>query len=440
MLELSYLERSGCMKYYISTLGCKVNTYESSVICDILTNAGFTKVSTPSLADICIVNTCTVTNTADNKSLKVVRQMYRYNENAIIVVCGCMAQKDASKVKNIPGVAVILGNRGKTKIVDYINEFLANKKQIIDISDLSNVPFENMKLNNFEHTRAFVKIQDGCNNFCSYCIIPYTRGNVRSKERKDVLEEVNNLVKQGHKEVVLTGIHTGNYGAEFDNYHLADLLLDILKIKGLERLRISSIEITELNDKVLDILKDNSILVDHLHIPLQSGSNHILKLMNRKYDKEYFIDKINKIRTIRPNISITTDIIVGFPGETEEDFLETIATAKTCKFSKIHVFPYSLREGTKAEQLPNHISEEVKKERVKKLIEISKELEIDYMNKFKGAKVIFIPETIKENYLYGHTGNYLYIRAKGCKEMLHKDIEVIVKKINYPYVDADIIS
>lgn len=428
------------MKYYISTLGCKVNTYESSVISDLLDNAGFIKESTPKNADVCIVNTCTVTNTADNKSLKIVRQMHRLNDKAIIVVCGCMSQKDTTKVKSIPNVAVILGNKNKSKIVDYINKYINDRKQIIDIYDLSNVPFENMKLNNFEHTRAFVKIQDGCNNFCSYCVIPYTRGSVRSKTKDDVLDEINTLVNNGHKEVVLTGIHTGNYGAEFKDYHLSDLLLDILKINGLERLRISSIEVTELNDKVLDIIKNNSVLVDHLHIPLQSGSDNILKLMNRKYDVAYFVNKIKQIRSIRPNISITTDIIVGFPGETEEDFLKTISTSEICGFSKIHVFPYSLREGTVAEQLPDHVSEDIKKERVKRLLQLSKNLEISYMNNFIGKEVVFIPEVIKDGYLYGHTGNYLYVKALGCKEILHQDVKVIINKVNYPFVEADIIG
>lgn len=426
------------MKYYIGTLGCKVNTYESNVIFDILKNEGYKEAKSMEEADILIANTCTVTNTADSKSLKLIRQMNRYNENAIIVVCGCMPQKSIAKVKNIPGVSIIIGNKNKTKIADYIKQYYNEKKQIIDIYDLSNVEFENMNLNNFNHTRAFVKIQDGCNNFCSYCIIPYTRGNVRSKKREDVLEEINNLVKNGHKEIVLTGIHTGNYGAEFNNYHLSDLLEEIVRIKGLERLRISSIEITELNDEVLKVLENEKILVDHFHVPLQSGSNAVLKRMNRKYDVAYFLNKLAEIRKIRPNVSITTDIIVGFPGETDEEFNETLETAIKCQFSKIHVFPYSLREGTKAESLPNHIDEKTKKERVKKLIDLSKKLEIEYMSKFLNREITFIPETIKDGYLYGHTGNYLYIKTKGCEELLYKDIKVTLKEIDYPYLLGEI--
>lgn len=426
------------MKFYIYTLGCKVNTYESNVMCDLLEKDGFIKVDDPKLADFIIVNTCTVTNTADNKSLKMVRQAHRLNNNAFIIVCGCMPQHSYEKVIGLENVGVIIGNKNKSKISQYIEEYLENKKQIIDIYDLSDVTFEEMKLNNFDKTRAFVKIQDGCNNFCSYCIIPYTRGNVRSKNPKEVLEEIETLVSKGHEEIVLTGIHTGHYGSEFENYNFADLLTDILKIKKLKRLRISSIEITEITNEIMDIIKNNPVLVDHMHIPLQSGSNLILKEMNRKYDKQYFINKIADLRKIRPNISITTDVIVGFPGETDELFNETIETIKTINFSKIHVFPYSRRTGTKADLMENQVSEEVKKDRVKVLMELSKSLEINYMNKFLNQSVEVIPEIEKDGYLYGHTGNYLYIKFIGCKELLHKTVKVDIEKIEYPYCISNI--
>ena len=305
---------------------------------------------------------------------------------------------------------------------------------MVDMHDVMNVPFESMMLNNFNKTRAFVKIQDGCNNFCSYCIIPYVRGNVRSKNKDDVIKEVKNLIKSGHKEIVLTGIHTGNYGVEFDNYDFAALLNDLVKIKGLERLRISSIEITELNDRVLDIIKNNHILVDHMHIPLQSGSDEVLKRMNRKYDKKYFMKKIDKIRSIRPDISITTDVIVGFPGETEDEFNETIDTIKKINFSKLHVFPYSKRDGTKSASMPNHIDDVTKKNRTKILIDISIELENNYINKFIGKKVIFIPEVENDGYIIGHTGNYLQIKCLGCMRDIGNDIEVTLLKNEYPYI------
>ena len=239
------------MKFYIYTLGCKVNTYESNVISDLLKDKGYKEVSNLEDADVYIINTCTVTNTADNKSLKTIRQAHRANPDALIIVCGCMSQHRSKDLVGMEGVSVVLGNKNKSKIAEYIEKYEKEKKQVVDIYDLTDVPFETMKLNNFDKTRAFVKIQDGCNNFCSYCIIPYTRGNVRSKKPEDVLEEIKTLVAGGHEEVVLTGIHTGHYGSEFEDYSFSDLLKDILKIKELKRLRISSIEITELDDEFL---------------------------------------------------------------------------------------------------------------------------------------------------------------------------------------------
>lgn len=421
------------MKFQIYTLGCKVNTYESNVMRDALLNKGYFEVGLKEKADITIINTCTVTNTADSKSMKVIRQAIRRNENAIIIVCGCLVQNKKEEVSKIDGVDIVIGNINKSKIVDYIEKYIEEKKQEVDVRNIMNTNFEPMMLNNFNKTRAFVKIQDGCNNFCSYCIIPYTRGNVRSKDKQSVLKEIQLLVDEGHKEVVLTGIHTGNYGAEFADYKFADLLKDIVKIDKLERLRISSIEITEINDDVMEVIKENNILVDHMHIPLQSGSDAVLKRMNRKYDKEYFINKIKKLRKIRPNISITTDVIVGFPGETKEEFEETIETIKKIEFTKLHVFPYSKREGTKAAIMDGQVDENIKKKRVKILLQLSKELEYNYMEKFIGKKVIFIPEIAKDEYIIGHTGNFLNVKYHGNKNDLNKDIEVKINNIEYPY-------
>lgn len=422
------------MKFYIYTLGCKVNTYESSVMRYNLLEAGYEESSNKEEADIYIINTCTVTNTSDNKSLKMIRQAIRENKDAIVVVTGCMSQIRYKELSKIEGIDIIIGSYGKNNIVNYIKEYHKNKKQIIDIKDLNLVDFESMNLNEFKHIRAFVKIQDGCENFCSYCIIPYSRGKVRSKEPRLVIDEIKNLIISGHKEIVLTGIHTGHYGSEFNNFNFYDLLSEIVKIEGLERLRISSIEMNEITDDIIKLFNENKILVDHLHIPLQSGSNSILKAMNRKYNKEQFINKINSIRNVRPNISITTDVIVGFPGETEELFNETIDTIKKVKFSKIHVFPYSRRSGTVADELPNQVDEKIKKDRVHKLLEISKELEIEYMKKFINKKISFIPEVYNDGYLIGHTGNYLLIKCEGNNDLINKNIEVELKDINYPYI------
>ncbi|MBQ8871780.1 MAG: tRNA (N(6)-L-threonylcarbamoyladenosine(37)-C(2))-methylthiotransferase MtaB [Bacilli bacterium] len=426
------------MKFIINTLGCKVNTYESNVMRDLLLNAGYKEAQENEKADIAIINTCTVTNTADSKSLKVIRHTIKENPNAIVIVTGCFSQINPDKLKDLEGVSIVLGNHDKSKIIEYLDKYNEEKKQISNIYKMDEVPFETMKLNNFNKTRAFVKIEDGCENFCSYCIIPYTRGKVRSKKVNDVLEEVTALVNNGHHEIVLTGIHTGHYGADLENADFSDLLELICKIEGLERLRISSIEITELNDKFLDVLSKNPIIVDHMHIPLQSGCDKTLKDMNRKYDVEYFINKINAIRKIRPDISITTDLIVGFPGETEEDFIETLETIKKVEFSKIHVFPFSVRKGTVAEKMDNQLSEVVKKERVKRVLELSKELEIKYMEKFLGKEVLFIPETKREEYVIGHTGNYLLIKTKCNIELSHEALKCKLDSVNYPYIMATI--
>ena len=417
------------MKFYIYTLGCKVNTYESQVIHDMLINNNYIEDED---ADIFIINTCTVTNTSDNKSLKVVRRCIRNNPNAIIIVMGCMVQANPDILNGL-GVSIVIGNKYKSEIPELIEQYRKTKTPIVKVENIRHTTFEEMKLNNFDRTRAFVKIEDGCNNFCSFCIIPYARGNVRSRNVDSVIEEVKLLVSEGHKEVVLTGIHTGHYGFDIDT-SFSQLLEALVKIKGLERLRISSIEITELTDDFMKVLENSKVIVDHLHIPLQSGSDEILKLMNRKYDKEYFINKIEQIRSIRPEISITTDVIVGFPGETEELFEETIDTIKKVNFSKLHVFPFSLRKGTKAETLPNHLDEKTKKERCRKLIDLSEELEKEYFNKFVGREVTFIPEVYKDGYLIGHTGNYLLVKYKGCEELIHQDIKTVIDKVEYPYV------
>ena len=419
------------MKYYIINLGCKVNSYEAKVMSDLLDNNGYIKGSIDD-ADIYIINTCFVTNVAEHKSIQMIHKAIKFRPK-LVIVCGCLTQMKSDEILKIEGVDIVLGNKDKTKIIEYIKNY---KEKISKIYDLFNVEFENMSLNNFDKTRAFIKIQDGCNNFCSYCIIPYTRGNVRSKKKEDVLAEINSLVENGHKEIVLTGIHTGNYHDGF--YDFADLLNDIVKIPNLKRLRISSIEITEINDRVLDIINNNKVLVDHMHIPLQSGSNKILNLMNRKYDVDYFISKIEKIRNVRPSISITTDVIVGFPNETTELFDETIATIKKIKFSKLHVFPYSLREGTKACLMDNQVDNVTKKERTRILINLSKRLELDYMNKFINQELDFIPEVYKDGFLYGHTGNYLSVKLKSDKAILNKLLKVKIMAVEYPYCIANV--
>ncbi len=418
------------MKASILSLGCKVNMYESEFVISKLKEAGYEICDFNDNCDVYIINTCTVTNTADTKSKKMIRNAIRKNPDAIIVAMGCFIA--ANQNIEIEGLDIIIGNKDKSKIVELIEEYKNKKEQIRDKYSNDLTVFEDMSIKDFPgRTRAFVKIQDGCENFCSYCIIPYVRGKCRSKDIEEVIEEVSSLVNNGYQEIVLTGIHTGNYGRDKD-YEFSDLLEKLVKIDGLKRLRISSIEITELNDKVLSVINDYNIIVDHLHIPLQAGSNEILKAMNRKYDLDYFYSKIERIRSIRPDISITTDVIVGFPGETDELFNQTIKTCKELKFSKIHVFPFSLRSGTKAESLPNHIDSETKKSRARTLLEVSKQLELEYFNEHIGKKVEVLIENTKDGYSYGHTSNFLYVKIN--KELEHNTFyETEIESVEYPY-------
>lgn len=402
------------MKFYIETFGCKVNTYESNYMKKSMEDGGFFFTSSINDADIIIINTCTVTNTADSKCKKFVRRVRRENPSAILVVVGCSVQNNF-EVYNEMNIDILLGNNGKSNILEIIQNYINDKKKYSFITSNRDLLFENMKINDFDHTRAYIKIQDGCDNFCSYCIIPFMRGKCRSKDFNEVIEEAKELVKNNHKEIVLTGIHTGSY--EFEGKDLVDVINELEKIDGLERIRLSSVEITELNDKFMEMLKNNKKFCDHLHIPLQAGSDEILNKMNRKYDLKYFEEKIKLIRSIRPNISITTDIIVGFPTESEEMFLSTYEFSRKIEFSKIHVFPYSKRDGTKASFM-KEVKDSEKTNRVHKLLELSNMLEREYENKFKNTEVSVLIEEVKDNKSIGHTSNFLKVEV--C-EILEKN-------------------
>ena len=419
----------------ILTLGCKVNTYESEYIIHLLKEAGYQIKDFDDVCDVYIINTCTVTNTSDIKSRKMIRKAIRKNPDACVVAMGCFIE--ANKDFQLPGLDIILGNRDKSKIIELLDEWFLKQEEIRRLYSTLPREFEDMYINEFPgRTRAFVKIQDGCENFCSYCIIPFVRGKCRSKNPDEVIEEITDLVNHGYQEVVLTGIHTGNYGVDLDT-NFASLLKRVVAIPGLLRLRISSIEITELTKDVLDVIRDSSIIVDHMHIPLQAGSNHVLSLMNRKYDLDYYFNKIKEIREVRPNMAITTDVIVGFPGESEEDFLETIDTCKKIGFTKIHVFPYSERKGTKAMELPDHIEPSVKKERARRLLLVSQELECSYYASFVGSEVTVLVEEEKDGKSYGHTDNYLHVEIPSV--LPHNTfVKVRIKDVSYPYCIGEV--
>lgn len=390
------------MKVGICSLGCKVNIYESEVATDLLKKGGYEIVPFEDKADIYIINTCSVTNESDKKSRKMINRAKKNNSEAIIVVMGCYSQVSSDDIE----ADIILGNKDKSKIVEILNDFIRDRESKKIIYDLSSVEFEKMEISHFDnHTRAFVKIQDGCNAFCSYCIIPYTRGRVRSKNKEDVIEEVSRLVKDGYKEIVLTGIHTGRYGIDI-NSSLYELLCELVKIPNIYRIRLSSIEINEVTPEIIDLYKNNKIMARHLHVPLQSGSNKILKLMNRRYNKEEFMKMIDKLREIE-DISLTTDLIVGFPNETDDDFEETMDTLKKIHFTKIHTFPYSRRRGTVADKMDGHISGDIKKKRVHDVIELSNE----YENEYYKSKISKVYDGVVERHNNGlvvvHTSNFI---------------------------------
>ena len=422
------------MKAAIHTLGCKVNIYESEYITNILKENGYQIVDFDSKADIYIINTCTVTNTSDKKSEKMIKRARKQNKDAIIIAMGCHAQIKGDNID----ADIIIGNKDKSKIISLIEEYQENKNKIKRIYNLDNVSFEDMYISSFNsHTRAFVKIQDGCDAFCSYCIIPYARGPIRSKDPKTVIKEITSLVENGYKEIILTGIHTGKYGKDI-NYTFEQLLKEIIKIKNLYRIRISSIEINELTDPILNLIKDNQVIAKHLHIPLQSGSDKILKLMDRKYDLKFYKDRIEKIRKMIKDVSITTDLIVGFPNEDEKDMEDTLKFLKEIKFTKIHTFPYSKREGTKAASMENQIDETIKRKRVKTVLELSDQLEQDfYQSKLNETEEVIIEQT-KDGKSYGYTSNYIKVEINSPLKP-NEVISVKINKVNNKKVTGKII-
>lgn len=393
------------MTVAVYTLGCKVNIYESEFVISLLKKNNYEIVDFNEKADIYIINTCSVTNESDKKNRKIINEAKRKNSDAIIVVMGCYSQVNPDLID----ADIVLGNKDKSKIIELLDECIKKKEKIKKIYDIRKTDFETMSIDKFEnHTRAFVKIQEGCNAFCSYCIIPFTRGGLRSKDEDEAVKEITTLVNNGYKEIVLTGIHTGRYGIE-KNTSLEHLLNRLVKISNIFRIRLSSIEINEITPGILKLIKDNKIMAKHLHIPLQSGSNKILKLMNRKYNIEFYINKINEIRELIPDISITTDLIVGFPNETEEDFNDTLKVLEDIKFTKIHTFPYSIRKGTVAASMDNQVDGITKKERVHKVLEISDKYELEFYKSKINNTYEVVTELKKNNTCIGHTTNYISV-------------------------------
>ncbi|WP_019636298.1 tRNA (N(6)-L-threonylcarbamoyladenosine(37)-C(2))-methylthiotransferase MtaB [Paenibacillus fonticola] len=409
------------------TLGCKVNFYDTEAIWQLFKNEGYEQVDFEQTADVYLINTCTVTNTGDKKSRQIIRRAIRRNPDAIVAVTGCYAQTSPAEILDIPGVDLVIGTQDRENIMPLIGQIQEQRQPINAVRNIMKTrEFEELDVPDFaDRTRAFLKIQEGCNNFCTFCIIPWSRGLSRSREPQSVVNQAKQLVAAGYKEIVLTGIHTGGYGDDLENYRLSDLLWELDKVDGLERVRISSIEASQIDAKMLEVLKGSSKMCRHFHIPLQAGSNEVLKRMRRKYTIEEFEDKIRMIREFMPDVAITTDIIVGFPGETDELFREGFEAIKRIGFSEMHVFPYSKRTGTPAARMEDQVEEEVKHARVHELIELSEAMQLAYAQKFVGQVLDVIPEKDEkglsgQGHVTGFSDNYLQIRFEAAQDLTGK--------------------
>lgn len=418
------------------TLGCKVNHYETEAIWQLFKDANYERVEFETNADVFVINTCTVTNTGDKKSRQIIRRAIRQNPDAVVCVTGCYAQTSSAEIMEIPGVDIVVGTQDRHKLLDYIQQFQDERQPINGVGNImKNRTYEELEVPYFtDRTRASLKIQEGCNNFCTFCIIPWARGLMRSRDPEKVVEQATQLVNSGYKEIVLTGIHTGGYGQDLKNYNLAQLLRDLDTIEGLERIRISSIEASQLTDEVIDVIGNSNKVVRHLHIPLQSGSDDVLKRMRRKYTMAHFSERLTKLHQALPDLAVTSDVIVGFPGESEDEFQETYDFIVNHHFSELHVFPYSPRIGTPAARMDNQIDEETKNVRVHKLISLSDQLAKEYASKFEDEVLEVIPEEMGEepHTLVGYADNYMKVRFEGDDSLIGQIVKVKIVKANYP--------
>ncbi|MEG0261161.1 MAG: tRNA (N(6)-L-threonylcarbamoyladenosine(37)-C(2))-methylthiotransferase MtaB [Lysinibacillus sp.] len=428
-------------KVAFHTLGCKVNHYETEAIWQLFKEQGYERTEFDHQSDVYVINTCTVTNTGDKKSRQVIRRAVRQNPDAVICVTGCYAQTSPAEIMAIPGVDIVVGTQDRTKLLGYIEQYREERQPINAVRNImKNRVYEELDVPAFtDRTRASLKIQEGCNNFCTFCIIPWARGLMRSRDPQEVIHQAQQLVDAGYLEIVLTGIHTGGYGQDLKDYNLAQLLRDLeSQVKGLKRLRISSIEASQLTDEVIEVLRESKIVVNHLHIPIQSGSDTVLKRMRRKYTMAFFGERITRLAEALPNLAVTSDVIVGFPGETEEEFMETYNFIRDHKFSELHVFPFSPRTGTPAARMDDQIDEGIKNERVHRLIALNDQLAKEYASRFEDEVLEVIPEEFvqsEENtgLLTGYTDNYLKVVFEGPENLIGQIVKVKITKAGYPH-------
>ena len=397
------------------TLGCKVNQYDSDAMRTLFIRNGYEPAEGDD-ADVYVINTCSVTSVGDRKSRQMVRRIRRAHPEAVIAVAGCYAQLAPEVFEAMGDVDVIVGHQNRTQIVQYVEEAKKSDKPLNEVVDIMKVKtFENMSVDpeGEVKTRAFIKVQEGCDNYCTFCIIPYARGRLKSRKQEDAVEEIKRLVDRGYREIVLTGIHLGNYGKDLhDGTSLSTLVSELVQIPGLLRIRLGSIESVELSEELIQIIREEPKVCRHLHLPIQSGSDSVLRGMNRHYRLPQYKKLIAELREKIPGLALTTDLIVGFPGETEANFKETLETLKEIRFSGIHVFPYSQRTGTPAATYPNQVSNEVKKDRVHRVQALEKEIALDYRSQFMGQVVHVLAEEIKNGYFEGLTDEYIRVSIK----------------------------
>ena len=434
------------------TLGCKVNQYETNAMAQKFLEKGYQIIEeiTPEnediKPDICIINTCTVTNMSDRKSRQMLRRMKEKNPSTIVVAVGCYAQVAKSELAKIQEIDLVLGNNEKVEIVKHVEEYINNHINNVELDDV----MYSKEFSDFgdvtytEKTRAVIKIQDGCDRFCSYCIIPYARGRVRSRKPESIISEITQIASKGIKEVVITGIHIASYGKDFlmskdsklTNYRLIDLLEEINEIQGIQRIRLGSIEPLLITVEFVERLKKLEKICHHFHLSLQSGCDETLKRMNRRYTTEQFKEIVRLLRNAYSDVNLTTDIIVGFPGETDEEFNKTYQFLKEIKFYKMHVFKYSPRKGTKAAVMPNQINGDIKEERSKKLIELSDRNEIEYNKSYNGKNVEVLFEEEKDGMYKGHTQNYILVYCQSKEKLDNKIIDVVCEKAEKEHIIA----
>ena len=419
------------------TLGCKVNQYETNAMSEKFVLAGYEIIENPYEADICIINTCSVTNMSDRKSRQMIRKVKEKNKNVILIVTGCYAQVSKEEISQMPEVDIIIGNNEKKDILIYLEEFIKENSLKVQVEDV----FESREFAEFgtitysEKTRAAIKVQDGCDRFCSYCIIPYARGRVRSRKPESIINEIKAVAEKGIQEVVITGIHIASYGKDFKNeYKLIDLLEEINKIEEIKRIRLGSIEPILITDKFMSRLVKLEKICHHFHLSLQSGCDETLKRMNRRYNTYEFKQVVERIRNVYKDAVLTTDIIVGFPGETQEEFDCTYEFLKEIKFYKMHVFPYSIRKGTKAAEMPKQIDGTEKERRSKILIELSNQNQFEYNKNYIGQTV----EVLIEEDSKGHTANYIVVKVNGAENLENKIINAKIVKVKDEMLEGNL--